>query len=132
MVPAMRVLRPSVGKRVMARMPDSPAVSLAQLSVLPAPSEVTTPRPVTTTIGRPILSLVDGILFSPSAYPFDQREAFAPPMSDAGHQHLLQIPAHRPLKSGRVTGWKQTTMAERDRGERYVHGKLWFKPMTEI
>ena len=44
------------GKRVMARMPDSPAVSLAQLSVLPAPSEVTTPRPVTTTIGRPILS----------------------------------------------------------------------------
>src|ERR1039458_7676041 len=47
-------------------MPDSPAVSLAQLSVLPAPSEVTTPRPVTTTIGRPILSLVDGISCSPS------------------------------------------------------------------
>src|SRR6185437_3318531 len=56
--PAMRVLSPSVGKRLMVRMPDSPAASLAQLSVLPAPSEVTTPRPVTTTIGRPILSLV--------------------------------------------------------------------------
>src|SRR5512142_2702524 len=53
----MRVFNPSVGKRVMALMPDSPAVSLAQLSVLPAPSEVTAPRPVTTTIGRPILSL---------------------------------------------------------------------------
>jgi hypothetical protein len=37
-------------------MPDSPAVSLAQLSVLPAPSEVTTPMPVTTTIGLPNLS----------------------------------------------------------------------------
>src|SRR5665647_3840298 len=65
MVPAMRVFRPSVGKRVMARMPDSPAVSLAQLSVLPAPSEVTTPRPVTTTIGRPILSFVDDICALP-------------------------------------------------------------------
>ena len=41
----------------MVLMPDSPAVSFAQLSVLPAPSEVTTPRPVTTTIGRPNLSL---------------------------------------------------------------------------
>ena len=68
-VPAMRVLRPSVGKRVMARMPDSPAVSLAQLSALPAPSEVTTPMPVTTTTGRPALSLVDDMARSPSADP---------------------------------------------------------------
>src|SRR4026208_2220961 len=57
MVPAIRVFRPSVGKRVIVLMPDSPLVSLAQLSVLPAPSEVTTPSPVTTTTGRPILSL---------------------------------------------------------------------------
>src|SRR6478735_5863640 len=49
----MRVFKPSVGKRVMALMPDSPAVSFAQLSVLPAPSDVTMPRPVTTTSGRP-------------------------------------------------------------------------------
>ena len=40
----------------MVRMPDSPAQSLAQLSVLPAPSEVTTPMPVTTTMGLPNLS----------------------------------------------------------------------------
>src|SRR3954470_6820644 len=58
MVPAIRVLSPSVGKRVIARMPDSPAVSFAQLSVLPAPSEVTTPSPVTTTVGRPNLSFI--------------------------------------------------------------------------
>ena len=57
-VPAIVVFRPSVGKRVMVRMPDSPAVSFAQLSALPAPSEVTTPMPVTTTIGRPNLSRV--------------------------------------------------------------------------
>jgi hypothetical protein len=88
MVPAMRVFMPCVGKRVMARMPESPAVSLAQLSVLLAPSEVTTPRPVTTTIGRPILSLPDAICASPSVDPFDQSEGFAPPMPDTGHQDL--------------------------------------------
>src|SRR5450756_1183764 len=105
----MRVLSPSVPKRVMVRMPDSPAVSLAQLSVLPAPSEVTTPRPVTTTIGRPILSFSDGISCSPSADPFEQSKGFAPPMPDAGHQDLLQFPAHRALQPGRVAGWEQTT-----------------------
>src|SRR5437762_12873506 len=47
---------PSIGKRVTVRIPDSPAVSLRQLSALPAPSDVTTPMPVTTTIGLPHLS----------------------------------------------------------------------------
>ena len=55
-MPAIEVFRPSVGKREMVRIPDSPAVSFAQLSALPAPSEVTTPMPVTTTIGLPNLS----------------------------------------------------------------------------
>src|SRR6187551_3303095 len=109
MVPAMRVRNPSVGKRVMARMPDSPAVSLAQLSVLPAPSEVITPRPVTTTIGRPSLSF-GGIVVLPSVGPLDQSKAFAPPMADAGHQDLAHISARRPLQAGRVAGWKKTTM----------------------
>ena len=53
MVPAMRVFKPSVAKRVMAWMPDLPATSLRQLSAVPMPSELTTPMPVTTTIGRP-------------------------------------------------------------------------------
>jgi hypothetical protein len=52
----MVVFKPSIGKRVTVRMPDSPAVSFAQLSVLPAPSDVMTPIPVTTTIGLPNLS----------------------------------------------------------------------------
>ena len=55
-VPAIVVFKPSIGKRVTVRMPDSPAVSFAQLSALPAPSDVTTPMPVTTTIGLPNLS----------------------------------------------------------------------------
>jgi hypothetical protein len=59
--PAIVVLRPSLAKRVMRWMPDSPAVSLAQLSALPAPSEVMTPMPVTTTIGRPFLSCADAM-----------------------------------------------------------------------
>ena len=58
MVPATLVFSPSVEKRVIARMPDRPAVRRRQFSVLPAPSEVTTPIPVTTTMGRPALSRV--------------------------------------------------------------------------
>src|ERR1700753_799229 len=57
-VPAIVVFRPSVGKRLMVRIPDSPAASFFQLSVLPAPREVTTPMPVTTTIGRPSFSRI--------------------------------------------------------------------------
>lgn len=39
---------------VIGWMPDLPDVSAAQLSVLPTPSEVTTPMPVTATIGLPM------------------------------------------------------------------------------
>src|SRR5260370_34338921 len=57
-VPATLVFSESVPNRVIFRMPDSPAVRRRQLSVLPAPSEVTRPLPVTTTIGRPALSRI--------------------------------------------------------------------------
>ena len=78
----------------MVRMPDSPAVSFAQLSVLPAPSEVTTPMPVTTTIGLPNLSR-GAVMFSPSVEPapcsldrLDQGHAFAPPVAGPDHDNL--------------------------------------------
>ncbi len=44
-------------------MPERPEVSAAQLSVLPTPSEVTTPMPVTATTGLPRWSLVRHDLF---------------------------------------------------------------------
>jgi hypothetical protein len=47
-------------------MPDSPAVSLVQLSCLPAPSDVTTPMPVTTMIGLPNLSRGADMVLPPS------------------------------------------------------------------
>src|SRR6266480_2975622 len=124
MVPAMRVFKPSVGKRVMALIPDSPDVSLVQLSDLPAPSEVTTPRPVTTTSGRPILSLPAAIFRPPSADPLDQREAFAPPVADTSHQNLSQSPIHWALETRRVTGRKQTTMTKRNRSQRDIYREL--------
>src|SRR4029077_15858020 len=132
MVPAMRVFKPSVGKRVMVLMPDSPAVSFAQLSVLPAPSDVTMPRPVTTTSGRPILSLPAVIFSLSSADALDHREAFASPVPDAGHQDWSHIPVRWPLQTGRVTGRKQTTMIKYGRGQRDVHGELRLQPVTEI
>jgi hypothetical protein len=54
-------------------MPDSPAVSFFQLSALPAPSDVTTPMPVTTTIGLPNLSR-GAVMFSPPALQHDPKK----------------------------------------------------------
>src|SRR5580704_1897449 len=56
----MVVRSPSVGKREIRFMPDTPPVNLLQLSDLPTPSEVTTPMPVTATTGRPSLSRLGG------------------------------------------------------------------------
>src|SRR5215468_1163597 len=66
-VPATLVLSVSVPNRVISRMPDSPAVRRRQLSALPAPSEVTMPPPVTTTIGRPALSRM-AAMCSPASF----------------------------------------------------------------
>src|SRR5450755_3379880 len=98
-VPAIVDLRPSIGKRVTVRMPDSPAVSFFQLSVLPAPSDVTTPIPVTTTIGLPALSR-GAVMFSPSVLPFylldrlDQSHAFALPVTGSHDDNLGRRPGH--------------------------------------
>ena len=56
-VPAIVVRMWSSGNRVIRLIPETPAVSLAQLSSCPSPSDVSTPIPVTTTIGRPCESL---------------------------------------------------------------------------
>jgi hypothetical protein len=60
-VPAILVLRPSVQKRLMVWIPDSPAMSRFQFSVFPTPSEVMSPLPVMTTNGRPYLSFIADI-----------------------------------------------------------------------
>ena len=90
--PAMVVLSPSTGNRLMRWMPDSPAVSFAQLSALPAPSEVTMPMPVTTTTGRPALSRWEDI--SVSFCRFDERHALAAPVPDPGDDDLLERTLH--------------------------------------
>src|SRR5262249_16484456 len=87
--PAKRVFMPSVAKRLIVLMPDLPAVRYFQLSALPAPSEVTTPIPVTTTIGRPALSWLDGIAILPSGR-FDQRQTFTTPVTDGRDHRLLK------------------------------------------
>ena len=47
--PAICVRRPSVEKRVILRMPDSPPASRRQFSSAPRPSDVIAPTPVTAT-----------------------------------------------------------------------------------
>src|SRR5262245_19519392 len=130
MVPAMRVFRPSVGKRLMVLMPDSPAVSFAQLSALQAPNEVTTPRPVTTTSGRPDLSLPVAIFRSPSANAFDQCQAFASPVPNTRYDGLCQLSGHWLLQTGRVTGRKQTSMTKRNGSQCDIHRKLRLQSMA--
>src|SRR5262245_60722245 len=132
MVSSTCFFSPSVGKRVMLWIPDSPAVSFFQLSVLPAPSEVTTPIPVTTTTGLPALSFVAVISASPSGHRLDKGEAFAAPMPDTRHHNLVQTAGHRSFHA-RLASWsEQLTMADCDRGERDIHGKLRLQPMAEI
>src|SRR5712671_6748870 len=130
-LPAIVVLRPSLAKRVMRWMPDSPAVSFAQLSALPAPSEVMTPMPVTTTIGRPCLSRAVVILQPPSFHRFDQRHAFTAPMADPGDHDPVEQTFIRLLDARGIRGWEQFFATERERAERDVHGELRLEAMAE-
>src|SRR4051794_30475322 len=108
-VPAMVVRSASIGNRLMRRMPDSPAVSLRQLSAIPVPSEVTTPMPVTAT-GAPTEGPLgeDAISFSLSmslrlsalrlsAHGVYQRHAFAAPVADGRDHDLLDRACHLAL-----------------------------------
>src|SRR6476660_2576712 len=99
MVPAILVFRPSVGKRVIVLMPDAPLVSLAQLSLLPAPSESSRqvrsrPQQAAPSCPYPPPSLLS------STNPFNVSETFATPMTHAGYDHLLQLSGQRPLQTG--------------------------------
>src|SRR5215471_11915483 len=107
-VPAIVVLRPSMGKRVMVRMPDSPAVSFFQLSDLPAPSDVTTPMPVMTTIGLPNLSRGAVMVFPVGvvsrrgiilAHRLDEGHAFAPPVTGPDNYNLGRRCRHFDLEA---------------------------------
>src|SRR5436190_10379190 len=134
-VPAMVDFSPSIGKRVTVRIPDSPAVSFVQLSVLPAPSDVTTPMPVTTTIGLPNLSRV-AVMFPPRSAlclldRFDQGHAFAPPMSSPNNHNLGRRLGHFNLKAGRIVRRKQCAARDRKRGNRKPQWKLGFHGMAE-
>src|ERR1700754_654437 len=104
-VPAIVVFRPSVEKRVIVRMPDSPADSFAQLSALPAPNEVTTPMPVTTTMGRPNLSRF-AVMVSPQLYSLDQRHAFAAPVASPDHHNLGRRLGHFNLYAAAIVRGK--------------------------
>src|SRR6266567_4177118 len=118
-VPAIVVLRPSLAKRVMRRMPDSPAVSLAQLSALPAPSEVITPMPVTTTTGRPLLP--DAIQAS-SADRFDKRHALSAPVTDGRDCDPMERAFILPFQHRGIRRREQLFATEHKRGKRNVHG----------
>src|ERR1700726_4879814 len=135
-VPAIVVFSASMGKRVMVRIPDSPAVSFAQLSVLPAPSEVTIPMPVTTTIGLPNLSRGVAMLSPPvrslmSLDRFDQGHAFAPPVTGPDDDNLGRRPGHFNLCPRRINRWKQRAARNRECGQPQPQRELGFQGVTE-
>src|SRR5215211_1131529 len=129
-VPAMVVFSPSIGKRVTVRMPDSPAVSFAQLSFRPVPSEVTTPMPVTTTMGLPSLSR--GVAMIPPSKlkllvdRFDEGHAFALPVTGPYNDNLGRSPRFFNLESGRIIRREQRAARDRQRRQRQTERKLGF------
>src|SRR5262245_29965131 len=124
----MRVFSPDVSNRLIARMPDLPVVRFFQFSALPAPSEVTTPMPVTTTTGR--RSLLDGMRLSLRR--LDQRHSFAPPVADPSDHHALERAGEGLLDPGIVGRREKRTTAQSQRGEGDVHGELRLTPVAEI
>src|ERR1700728_4813879 len=144
----MVVRKPSVGKRETRRMPETPPVSLAQLSAVPTPSEVTTPIPVTATIGRPFLSCVALVMrLSPkvdqsmirkggscskrSLHALHQRETLAAPVADGGDDHLRQVRRTR-SEIPRARRREQLAMLDRRAGDPNVGHKLRLDAMTDI
>src|SRR5437763_17091082 len=121
-VPAIVVLRPSLAKRVMRWMPDSPTVSLAQLSALPTPSEVITPMPITTT--------TDVIQVS-SADCFDKRHALSAPVTDGRDCDPMERAFILPFDPRGIRRRAQLFATEHKGGKRNVHGKLRLTPVAE-
>ena len=96
--PAMVVRKPSVGKREMRRMPDSPRGQLRPVVGLADAERGDHAHAGHATTGRPFLSRRCGRPYrSPSTgrsarlHALDQREAFAAPVADAGDDRLRQI-----------------------------------------
>src|SRR5580704_13179086 len=113
----------------MARMPDCPAVSFAQLSSLPTPSALTTPMPVTATMGRPALSRFAMITLSTDA--LDQGKSFAAPIADAGDDNLRQ--AGRTIAGIAAAGRReQLAVLERGAGDPQIGRELGLDPMPDI
>src|SRR5262249_37781845 len=131
-VPAIVVLSPSLGKRVMRWMPDSPAVSFVQLSALPAPSEVMMPMPVTTTTGRPFLSCADVMPECSSRRRsrrlLDPSQTFAAPLTDGDS---VERPFIRLLDCGSRRRRKQLFATECQRGKRNIQRQLRLEAMAE-
>ena len=131
-VPAIVVFSPSVGKRVMVRMPDLPAVSFFQLSALPAPSEVTTPMPVTTTIGLPNLSRV-AVMFPPCDHLIASTSAMPSPRQWPAPITTIWDGAcgHFNLEPRSLVGRKQRAARDRQRRQRQPQRKLRFHGVAE-
>src|SRR4029078_2696999 len=63
---------------------------------------------------------------------FDQRQPFAAPMADGGDDDLRQRAIHRALDARFVGRRIKFTTADRDRGQGYLHRKLWFECMSDV
>src|SRR5215472_8990490 len=122
----MVVRRPSIGKRLIRRMPDWPADNFAQFSALPTPSGLTMPIPVMAMIGRPALSRL--AITSPSSGFFDQSEPFAAPIADPGDDHLgYAVGAVACIAaSGR---WKQLAVLQDGAADAEIGQELALDPM---
>src|SRR5262249_34758879 len=126
-VPAIVVLRLAFGNRLMRRMPEVPAASLAQLSSLPAPSEVMIPIPVTTTVGFPLLSRIALSL----SRRFNEPHAFTAPVADGSDGDLMERTFIWLFDPGRVERREQLFATEHERRNGDVHHELRFHAVAD-
>ena len=106
-LPAMRVLRSSVGNRVMARMPDSPASQLLPVVGLAGAERGDDAHAGDDDDRAAELVVRSCHARSPQPTRLDQSQAFAAPVADAGDDDLVELPSIALFDPGRVAGREQ-------------------------
>src|SRR5579872_5516442 len=115
----------------MRRTPETPPLSLAQLSALPTPVTATIGRPALSTYLAAVLAALDWVIACPSIDAFDESEPFAAPGADARHHDLGQR-VRTIAAVAAAARRQQLALFERHAADGEIGRKLRLDPMPDI